>query len=154
MRFFLFLYIHRFYLSRLVSLSLSAGLVPHFFWLTVVAFISVDLTMVFYWHWWSSLRIKPFHTLSIFTCTIVSFFNMLEYLFCIVSNASLNFLFFSKSCFFSFLSVSKKFSIWLISDLNQSVLTFQLLILAIIFQNCLIYFFKSLDSTVSLKSLP
>ena len=145
MNFSLILYIYGFHLLRLAPLSFSVGSAPYFLQFTAVNIPSVN-AIVFCQHWWSSSHVRFFRALSTFTCTMVSFFNVLKYLFYVVFNASFNFLFSSKSCSFSSFAASKRFSIWLIFYLNQLVLVFQLSISAVISQNCLISHFRLLNS--------
>ena len=107
MSFSLILYIYRFHLLGLLILSLSAGLDPCFLQLTAVGTLSVD-AMVFCQHWWSSSCIRLSYASNTSICMMISFLNISEYLFCVVFNTSLNFLFLSKSCSLSSFATSKK----------------------------------------------
>ena len=120
----LILYIYGFYLLGLVLLSFSAGLVFCFLQLTAIGSIFVDLVMVSYRRWWFSWHIRFFYVLSISSCMMARFFNILKYLSYIMFNALLNLLFSSKSCSFLSFVTSKKFFIQLISDFNWLNLAF------------------------------
>ena len=148
MSFSLILYIHRFCLSGSAPLSLSAELIPCFLQFTAVGIPSID-AMTFYRRQWSSSCVSSFCVLSTSTCTTVSFFNVFKYLSYVVFNVSLYLWFFFKNCSLSSFTALRRFSIWLIFDLNQSILTFQLSIPAVASQNCLISRFRLLDLFVS-----